>query len=156
MNCPVVVSDAGADLEGVARVAEGAAIELSAEALEALSRGGGAVEALLGSGRAIYGVNTGFGRLATTVVEGDELCRPAAEPSAEPLLWHRTAAFQGAREGHDLPQGGITGQGQKRYQALCCGKSGEACEQRSLSCGPFRVHSALRATWPPWPTCAFH
>jgi histidine ammonia-lyase len=73
MNEPVLVTDAGADLEGVARVAEGAPFELSPSAVRALERGRNAIEALLGSGRAIYGVNTGFGRLATTVVEGEAL-----------------------------------------------------------------------------------
>ncbi|MCK7470375.1 MAG: aromatic amino acid lyase [Desulfomicrobium escambiense] len=73
MNEPVVVTDAGADLEGVGRVAAGAPIELSPLAIRAMEHGRSAIEALLGSGRAIYGVNTGFGRLATTVVEGDAL-----------------------------------------------------------------------------------
>lgn len=73
MNDPVVVTDAGADLEGVERVADGAPFQLAPSALAALEKGRRAVEALLGSGRAIYGVNTGFGRLATTVVEGDAL-----------------------------------------------------------------------------------
>lgn len=73
MNDPVVVTDAGACLEGVERVAEGAPFELSQSALAALDRGRKAVETLLVSGRPIYGVNTGFGRLATTVVEGEAL-----------------------------------------------------------------------------------
>ncbi len=73
MNDPVVIGDAGADLEGVARVADGAPFTLSADAVSALEWGRKAVEAILDSGKAIYGVNTGFGRLASTVVEGEAL-----------------------------------------------------------------------------------
>lgn len=84
MNGPVLVTDRGTDIESVAAVAEGAAFELSPSAVAALERGSRAVEVLLEQGLPIYGVNTGFGRLATTVIKNDEL----AELQRNLLLSH--------------------------------------------------------------------
>lgn len=57
-------------------VAEGSSpLVLSAEAWTAVERSRKTVEAALASGRAIYGVNTGFGKLAQTRIPVDDLNR---------------------------------------------------------------------------------
>jgi histidine ammonia-lyase len=59
------------------RVAEGSAgkVSLSTGAWDAIARSRQTVETALASGEAIYGVNTGFGKLATTRIPGNDLKR---------------------------------------------------------------------------------
>lgn len=52
---------------------DGAAISVSDEARPAVDRGAQAVSELLASGRAVYGINTGFGKLAQTRIAASEL-----------------------------------------------------------------------------------
>src|SRR4051812_11714590 len=54
---------------GVARHAE--SVELSADALAAMRRTSAHVQELAGADRAVYGVSTGFGALATTHIPAD-------------------------------------------------------------------------------------
>jgi len=54
-------------------IAEGAAVTLSPEAWPGIERSRAHIEAALGSGQAIYGVNTGFGRLAQTRIPAFQL-----------------------------------------------------------------------------------
>jgi histidine ammonia-lyase len=54
-------------------VALGAPVTLSFDAWSGIERSRGIVESALASGRAIYGVNTGFGRLAQTRIADDQL-----------------------------------------------------------------------------------
>jgi histidine ammonia-lyase len=50
-------------------------VELDAGAREAVDQGRRAVEEILGTGRTVYGVNTGFGLLAQTRIPADQLSR---------------------------------------------------------------------------------
>src|SRR6266567_7780846 len=61
---PAIVSVSPAPLQPrdvVAVAREGARVELSTEALDALKRARGVVDALAASGEPVYGVSTGFG-----------------------------------------------------------------------------------------------
>jgi histidine ammonia-lyase len=69
----VVIGCEGTDLNQVRQVAEGACFELGQDAVSALNEGRSRINILLESGKPIYGVNTGFGRLASTVVPAGEL-----------------------------------------------------------------------------------
>jgi histidine ammonia-lyase len=62
-------------LEDIARVAAGADVEVSlqADALERIRRSRAVVEEAVRSGRVVYGVTTGFGRLSDVVVERERL-----------------------------------------------------------------------------------
>lgn len=71
----VVIGTEGATLDGAELIRAGAGAVLSAEAREAVSAGRRAVEARLRDKRPIYGINTGFGRLAATVVGPEDLSR---------------------------------------------------------------------------------
>jgi len=71
----VIVNRDGTSLGELADVMDGAVVELAPGALEALREARGVIELHLGGDRAIYGVNTGFGRLANTVVDSDSLSR---------------------------------------------------------------------------------
>ncbi len=73
MSSRVIINCDGASLEQVKQVVEGASFDLSDEAVAAITEARSKINALLKSGKPIYGVNTGFGRLASTVVPGDEL-----------------------------------------------------------------------------------
>lgn len=67
------VGTGGTTLGLAARARAGEPMVLDSEALEAVRRSRTAVEAAVAGGRPVYGVNTGFGRLASTVVDGRSL-----------------------------------------------------------------------------------
>jgi histidine ammonia-lyase len=69
----VVIENEGTCFEQVLQIAEGESFQLGSTALDSIERGRRKIEELVESGRAVYGVNTGFGRLAGTVVEPEEL-----------------------------------------------------------------------------------
>src|SRR5665648_11072 len=61
--------------EDVNRVAMGAAVRLHADAVSRIEAGRAVVEAALASGKAIYGLTTGVGRLKDTRLPDEELRR---------------------------------------------------------------------------------
>jgi histidine ammonia-lyase len=69
----VTLGTGGATLAQVREVAEGASVELGPDAREAIAEGRRRIEEIFECGRPVYGVNTGFGRLAGTVVPCDEI-----------------------------------------------------------------------------------
>lgn len=73
MQSEVITGTAGTYLEQVEKVLEGGGFKLSGEAEEAIKAGRDKIHRLLESGKPIYGVNTGFGRLASTIVPDSEL-----------------------------------------------------------------------------------
>ncbi|MCD4707176.1 MAG: histidine ammonia-lyase [Candidatus Sabulitectum sp.] len=73
MSLKVVIGCEGTDLLTVRRVLGGASFELGQDAIAAITSARLKIDALLKSGKPIYGVNTGFGRLASTVVPANEL-----------------------------------------------------------------------------------
>lgn len=73
MSPSVVIDPRGTCLEQVAAVLDGAEFTIGEEAGSAILAGRERIDSLLDSGRPIYGVNTGFGRLAGTLIPRDEL-----------------------------------------------------------------------------------
>jgi histidine ammonia-lyase len=69
----ILVDGRGLSLEDVARVANGARVRLASEARERMQASRAVVEAAISSGRPVYGVTTGFGRLADTAIPLDQL-----------------------------------------------------------------------------------
>jgi histidine ammonia-lyase len=56
-------------------IARGAPVRLDAAALPAVAASAAAVDAMVGRGDAIYGVNTGFGKLVSVRIEAEDLAR---------------------------------------------------------------------------------
>ncbi len=73
MPSKIVIDNMGTSLEQVSRILDGAEFQLGPEAGEAIARSREKIDSLLDSGKPIYGVNTGFGRLASTIVPHNEL-----------------------------------------------------------------------------------
>jgi len=73
MPSEVVIGIGGTDIEQVSDVLDGAAFRLDETSAKAIESARGKIDALLNSNRPIYGVNTGFGRLASTIVPPDEI-----------------------------------------------------------------------------------
>ncbi len=73
MSTKIIIGINGSNLSQVRHIINGASYELSTEAVSAIKTARCKIEKLLNSGKPIYGVNTGFGRLASTVVSSDEL-----------------------------------------------------------------------------------
>lgn len=73
MPLKLLIGTGGTNLDQVSEVMDGAEFHLDESAERAVLEGRRKIDALLGSEKPVYGVNTGFGRLASTVVPGDEL-----------------------------------------------------------------------------------
>ncbi len=73
MKSEVITEASGTCLEQVEQVFQGSRFKLGTEAEQALRDGRKKIDLLLKSGKPIYGVNTGFGRLASTIVPESEL-----------------------------------------------------------------------------------
>lgn len=73
MPSKLTIDERGTSLEQVSEILDGAEFQLGSEALAAIAGGRRKIDALLESGKPIYGVNTGFGRLASTIVPREEL-----------------------------------------------------------------------------------
>jgi histidine ammonia-lyase len=69
----IEIAGRGLSLEDVERVAGGARVRLADEARGRMEASRDVVEEALASGRAVYGVTTGFGRLADTAIPPDRL-----------------------------------------------------------------------------------
>lgn len=73
MSSRVIIDCHGTTLDQVRQIADGASFELGPEAVSAIEEARSGIETLLESGQPIYGVNTGFGRLASTMIPVDEI-----------------------------------------------------------------------------------
>jgi len=69
----ITIVTSGATMDQAIAVAEGAGAELGPEARSAVIRARELTEATVRAGSPVYGVNTGFGRLAGTVVDREDL-----------------------------------------------------------------------------------
>ncbi len=69
----ITIGTEGTDLEQVLKIAGGAPAELSEDARLAIRKARARTEEVVSSGRPVYGVNTGFGRLANSIVSSDKL-----------------------------------------------------------------------------------
>ena len=69
----LAIDGRGLRLEDVLRVADGARARLAPEARDRMQASRAVVEAALASGRPVYGVTTGFGRLADAAIPPDRL-----------------------------------------------------------------------------------
>jgi histidine ammonia-lyase len=69
----IAIDGQGLALEDVERVADGARVRLAADATGRMRASRAVIEDAIASGRPIYGVSTGFGRLADTAIPADRL-----------------------------------------------------------------------------------
>ena len=72
MTQSVVIDGATLTIDAIRRVAEGVPVSLSGEAVDRILASRALVDRLLGSGERIYGVTTGFGRLADVVISPEQ------------------------------------------------------------------------------------
>jgi histidine ammonia-lyase len=110
----VEVGSGGTTLEELERVMAGAEVRLGEDAMGALRGARGVIEGHLGDGRPIYGVNTGFGRLANTVVEEGRLG----------LLQQNLLRSHACGTGPLFPEHMVRGMLFLRAASLCRGRSG--------------------------------
>lgn len=73
LNHAITIGTFGTNLDEVSAVRRGAAIRLGADARASMEAARRRVEELLLEARPVYGINTGFGRLATTVISPADL-----------------------------------------------------------------------------------
>lgn len=111
---PVTVGNEGATLQQLARAMDGAGVKLGDDAVTALRQAREVIEDRLGDRRPIYGVNTGFGRLANTVVEDDRLG----------LLQLNLLRSHACGTGALFPEHMVRGMLFLRVASLCRGRSG--------------------------------
>ena len=71
----------------------GGAVTLDPACAEAVARSATAVERIVARGEPVYGVNTGFGKLATVRIEAADLDQPAAQYRAVPFRRRRRAGL---------------------------------------------------------------
>lgn len=69
----IVIGTEGTDLKQVRAIADGAGAELSGDSREAVRRARTETEEIAGRGAPVYGVNTGFGRLANQIIDPGSL-----------------------------------------------------------------------------------
>jgi histidine ammonia-lyase len=69
----VIIGTDGTELDQVLRIAGGASAELSKDAKSVVRNSRIRTEEVVSSGKPVYGVNTGFGRLANSIVSPDKL-----------------------------------------------------------------------------------
>ena len=117
-NHSVSVGNDGTSLSQLAAVMAGADVELSEEAREALGRGRSVIEGHLSDDRPIYGVNTGFGRLANTVVDSKSLG----------MLQRNLLMSHACGTGPLFPRHMVRGMLFLRVASLCRGRSGARLE----------------------------
>ena len=111
----VTVEPTGVSPADVAAVARGdARVELSAAAVEAMTRSRSIVDDIESSGRPVYGVSTGFGALANTFV--------APERRAE--LQHALIRSHAAGIGEPMPREVVRAMMLLRVRSLALGRSG--------------------------------
>src|SRR5690349_22713405 len=93
----VEIDGASLTLEQVAAVADGSAVALAEAARPRVERARRFVEQIVESGEVVYGINTGFGKLADVSIPQDHLrelqinlvrshCCGVSEPLAEPVV----------------------------------------------------------------------
>ncbi len=71
---PISIDGYSLHLNQIYRVAEaGDAVQISADALDRMQKSRDCIETLVASGRTLYGVNTGFGKLANVHIPPDEI-----------------------------------------------------------------------------------
>lgn len=92
------------DARALARIAAGAPVSLSEEALALVAENRAVIQRILDEGRTVYGINTGFGQFATVVIPPSQLAqlqlnlvRSHAAGVGEPLPKDQTRALMAAR-----------------------------------------------------------
>jgi len=73
MTAAITLRPGRATLADWRAVANGAAVRLDAAAMPAVDDGARAVDAIIARGEPVYGINTGFGKLASAHIESGEL-----------------------------------------------------------------------------------
>src|ERR1700722_7836301 len=70
---PTHLTPGSADLDAWRAIHAGAAIDLNPACRGAVERGDAAVQAIIAKGEPVYGVNTGFGKLASVRIDSSDL-----------------------------------------------------------------------------------
>ena len=73
MTAAIPLTPGRATLADWRAVADGAAVQLDPAAMPAVEAGAHAVEVILAKGEPVYGINTGFGRLANVLIPPNDL-----------------------------------------------------------------------------------
>lgn len=73
MNAPLVLRPGAVDLAQWRAIYRGASVRLDPDAGAAIERSARTVDAIVAKGEPVYGINTGFGKLATVRIERDDL-----------------------------------------------------------------------------------
>jgi histidine ammonia-lyase len=73
MNAPIILSPGSVTLAQWRAIHAGTALTLDPAAADAVSRSAQTVEAIVARGEPVYGINTGFGKLASVRIERDDL-----------------------------------------------------------------------------------
>lgn len=111
----VIIDGHHLTLEQVVAVARcGARVSLSGEALPAMRRSREIVEGILREGRAVYGINTGFGALSSVRISAEQVS----------LLQHNLIVSHAVGCGRPLPAEAVRAMLLLRANALCQGSSG--------------------------------
>ena len=115
MTTTIELSGADLTLEAFRRIAvEGGSCRLGEAARRRIERGRRVVEEVLGTGDAVYGLNTGFGDLARVRIDGDKLAS----------LQERLVRSHAAGMGEPLPAVAVRGMLLLRANTLARGHSG--------------------------------
>lgn len=73
MNAPIILSPGAVTLAQWRAIHAGTALTLDPAAAEAVARSAQTVDAIVARGEPVYGINTGFGKLASVRIERDDL-----------------------------------------------------------------------------------
>jgi histidine ammonia-lyase len=73
MTAAITLTPGRATLADWRAIADGAAVRLDPAAMPAVEAGAQAVEAIIARGEPVYGINTGFGRLASVRIASEDL-----------------------------------------------------------------------------------
>ena len=75
MTAPVILTPGAATLGQWAAILAGAPAALSPAAMPAIEAGAAAIDAILAGGEPVYGINTGFGKLASVRIADEDLAK---------------------------------------------------------------------------------
>ena len=131
--------------------AGGVALELDAEAYAAIAASAAVVQRAAAGDAPVYGVNTGFGKLASTRISAADL----ATLQLNLIRSHSVGVASRWRPrwcGWCWPAAGSLARGASGVRHRWCGHAAGHVERRLVPVIPARVRWAPQATWRRWPT----
>ena len=117
-----------AEIEAVALA--GCRVEVAGDALRRVKESRVLIENILAAGETVYGVNTGFGKLADVRIPGGQACRAADQPGAQPRGRSGRAAGRSGGAGHAAVARQRAGEGLQRRARGTAGVAGRLAECR--------------------------